>query len=109
MTPADCDRRASRHHPCFGKVAPMPNSTRAAARRNQPVRVEKPSADFPLFPHQTGRWARKVKGRTVYFGRTDRDPRGVAALALWEANRADLEAGRVSKVLLPKTPRKTTR
>ena len=42
----------------------------------------KPSPDFPLFPHATRRWAKKVKGRMHYFGRWE-DPEG--ALREYEA------------------------
>jgi hypothetical protein len=46
------------------------------------VKPSKPSEDFPLFPHATGRWAKKVKGRMVYFGPWD-DPDG--AIERYEA------------------------
>uniref|UniRef100_A0A7C2JZJ8 Tyr recombinase domain-containing protein n=1 Tax=Schlesneria paludicola TaxID=360056 RepID=A0A7C2JZJ8_9PLAN len=54
-------------------------------------RPEKPSPDFPLFPHQTGRWAKKIRGRLHYFGPWN-DPSG--ALAKYLAQRDDLHAGR---------------
>ena len=54
----------------------------------------KPRADFPLFPHASGRWAKKVKGRFVYFGKVEDDPRGEAAFELWLDQKDDLYAGR---------------
>ena len=38
----------------------------------------KPFADFPLFAHNTGRWAKKIKGKVRYFGSWD-DPDGALA------------------------------
>jgi integrase len=58
----------------------------------------KPSRDFPLFVHATGRWAKKVRGRFVYFGKTADDPKGAAALNLWLDQRDDLLAGRTPRV-----------
>ena len=57
-------------------------------RREKPA---KPRPDFPLFPHATGRWAKKIKGKHHYFGPWD-DPD--AALARYVEERDDLYAGR---------------
>jgi integrase len=46
-----------------------------AVRTDQSNKPQKPSPDFPLFAHATGRWAKKVSGRMLYFGRWD-DPQG---------------------------------
>ena len=64
------------------------------------TRPQKPRPDFPLFPHATGRWAKKVRGRLVYFGKVSTDPKGQAALAKWLEQRDDLLAGRTPR---PKT------
>lgn len=39
---------------------------------------EKPSPDFPLTPHSSGKWCRKIRGLIRYFGRWE-DPDGALA------------------------------
>jgi len=68
----------------------MPKSTTKQA----PGKPAKPRPDFPLFPHATGRWAKKVRGRFVYFGKTTDDPKGTAALKKWFDEKDALLAGR---------------
>jgi hypothetical protein len=53
----------------------------------------KPRPDFPLFPHATGRWAKKVRGKLSYFGKVADDPKGEAALAKWLDQKDYLLAG----------------
>src|SRR5580700_9859527 len=51
----------------------------------------KPSENFPLFPHATKRWAKKIRGQLHYFGPWD-DPDG--ALQKYLAHKDDLHAGK---------------
>jgi hypothetical protein len=44
-------------------------------------KAKKPRADFPLIKHQRGYWCKKVRGRLIYFGKVENDPKGDAALA----------------------------
>src|SRR5262245_22732696 len=57
-------------------------------------RPRKPRPDFPLFPHASGRWAKKVRGKFEYFGKVESDPDGQAAIDEWLYHRDSLLAGR---------------
>lgn len=55
----------------------------------------KPHPEYPLFAHAAGVWAKKIRGKTYYFGPWD-DPDG--ALASYNAQKDDLHAGRKSRI-----------
>jgi hypothetical protein len=61
-------------------------------RRTSPIdKPEKPSPDFPLYAHRNGCWAKKIRGKTYFFG-VWKDPDG--ALENYLKRKDDLHAGR---------------
>lgn len=88
----------------------MPQSTtsprRAKPRRNRPDKPDKPYADYPLFFHDSGRIAKKIRGNLHYFGRwanvkdgklvvvDDVEAAAQQAVDDYKDKRDDLQAGR---------------
>jgi len=67
----------------------------AAARKGpspRPDRPVKPWPGFPLYAHPSGQWAKKIRGKTHYFG-TEAE----AAFKLYQGQKDALEAGRTPK------------
>lgn len=71
----------------------MPKSTKSA-KKHKPC---KPYAEFPLWPHPSGRWCKKIRGKAYYFGKVSDDPEGVKALAVYLEQQDDLHAGRTPR------------
>src|SRR5262249_55102820 len=71
-------------------------------------RIKRPYPDFPLTPHASGKWQKKILGDIHYFGtwakRVNGDLERVAedgwqaALTLYKAQADDLHAGRTPRV-----------
>lgn len=80
----------------------MPQDTttsKAPAKRGSPARATadrpaKPYPTFPLFPHRNGQWAKKIRGRFVFFG-IWADPMGARDRYL--AQKDELHAGLVPR------------
>src|SRR2546423_3306958 len=86
----------------------MSQSTRPNRSRKAAPSIDKPPKpypDFPLTPHNSGAWMKKINGRIHYFGKWGRVVDGVLtriqedgcwadALKLYQAQAEDLYAGR---------------
>ena len=85
------------------------NSTSKSRRRKSSIdRPQKPYQDFPLTPHPSGAWQKKILGRIHYFGRWGHIVHGKMerlpddgwqeALDLYKAQADDLHAGRTPRI-----------
>ena len=60
---------------------------RGGSGNRKPAKPEKPWPDYPLTPHQNGKWCKKVRGQLFYFGSWD-DP--IGALNEWLAEEPNI-------------------
>src|SRR5580704_15729308 len=84
------------------------NSTRKRRLRKEADKPKKPYPEFPLSPHPSGYWQKKIRGKIHYFGRWAKRVNGKLvridgdgwkeALELYKAVADDLHAGRTPRV-----------
>jgi integrase len=78
------------------------------SRKASAHRPKKPYSDFPLSPHASGTWQKKIRGKIHYFGRWGRIVNGKMeriegdgweqALAIYKEQADDLHAGQTPRV-----------
>ncbi len=86
----------------------MSDSTPKRRRRKAADRPKKPYPEFPLTPHASGAWQKKIRGKIHYFGKWARRVNGKLvrvegdgwkeALEAYKAVADDLHAGRTPRV-----------
>src|SRR3954471_8373550 len=86
----------------------MSDSTRKPLPRKAVDRPKKPYPEFPLSPHASGAWQKKIRGKIHYFGRWGKVVNGKLmriegdgwkeALEIYKAQADDLHAGRTPRV-----------
>jgi len=86
----------------------MKHSTEKIRSGKGSDRPKKPFPDFPLTPHPSGKWQKKIRGKTHYFGNWAKRVKGQLvrvqgdgweeALKLYKAQAIDLHAGRTPRV-----------
>src|ERR1700722_16852729 len=84
------------------------NSSQKLRTRKAADRPKKPFPTFPLTPHASGAWQKKIRGKIHYFGKWGRRVNGKLvriegdgweeALRLYEEQAIDLHAGRTPRV-----------
>ena len=86
----------------------MAKYSRSVGRSKTADKPAKPYPNYPLSPHPSGAWQKKINGRIHYFGRWGRIRNGKMerlpndgwkdALAIYKAQADDLHAGRTPRV-----------
>jgi integrase len=86
----------------------MSQPTRKTRSRKAADRPKKPYAEYPLSPHSSGKWQKKIRGKIHYFGNWAKRVNGQLvrvegdgwkeALELYKAQADDLHAGRTPRV-----------
>jgi hypothetical protein len=72
-------------------------------KSNTASKPQKPYPDFPLFPHATGRWSKKIRQKFHYFGKIADDPDGEKALEQLNREWPYLKDGRTPPRSIPET------